>query len=89
MSVCLCPKFQGGGEVVVILPHPLSTHTHIHTSQNESLKTPPRLGLTHIFSNHDNNKFISLLRKGVYPYEYMDDWTKVNETFLPEIKRFL
>ena len=25
------------------------------------------------FSNHDNNKFILLLRKDVYPYEYMDD----------------
>ena len=26
------------------------------------------------FSDHDNNKFILLLRKIVYPYEYMDDW---------------
>ena len=25
------------------------------------------------FSNHDN-KFILLLRKGIYPCEYMDDW---------------
>ena len=26
------------------------------------------------FSNHDNNKFISLLQKGACPYEYKDDW---------------
>ena len=25
-----------------------------------------------------------LLRKGVYPYEYMDEWEKFNETSLPE-----
>ena len=29
-------------------------------------------------------KFILLLRKGVSPYEYMDDWKKFNETSLPE-----
>ena len=28
------------------------------------------------FSNHDINKFILLLRKGVYPHECMDDWKK-------------
>ena len=31
-------------------------------------------------SNHDDNKFVLLLRKGVYPHEYMDDWEKFNET---------
>ena len=36
------------------------------------------------FSNHDNNKFILLLQKDVYPYEYMDDRQKFNETTLPE-----
>ena len=35
------------------------------------------------FSNNDINKFILLLRKGVYPHEYMDEWEKFNET-LPE-----
>ena len=25
-----------------------------------------------------------LLRKGVYPYEYMDEWEKFNEATLPE-----
>ena len=39
-------------------------------------------------SNHDNNKFILLLRKGVYPHEYMDDWKKFNETSLPAKEGF-
>ena len=40
------------------------------------------------FSNDDINKFILLLRKGVYPYEYVDDWEKLNETTLPEKEEF-
>ena len=28
---------------------------------------------TNKHSNHDINQFVFLLRKGVYPYEYMDD----------------
>ena len=36
------------------------------------------------FSNNDINKFILLLRKGVSPCKYMDDWEKFNETELPE-----
>ena len=43
---------------------------------------------TYKFSNHDNNKFILLLRKGVYPYEYMNDWEKFNKTSLPEKEDF-
>ena len=27
-----------------------------------------------------------LLRKGVYPYEYIDEWDKFNEKVLPELK---
>ena len=36
----------------------------------------------------NNNIFILLLRKGVYPYEYMDDWEKFNETLLPKKEDF-
>ena len=44
---------------------------------------------TYKFSNHDNNKFILLLKKGVYSYEYMDDWEKFNEKTFPPKKRFI
>ena len=40
------------------------------------------------FCNGDINKFILLLRKGVYPYEYMDSWEIFNETSLPDKKAF-
>ena len=39
------------------------------------------------FSNHDN-KLILLLRKGFYPYKYIDDWKKLNETTLPKKEHF-
>ena len=40
------------------------------------------------FWNGDLNKFVLLLRKGVYPYEYMDSWEKFDETALPPKKDF-
>ena len=35
------------------------------------------------FCNGDLNKFILLLRKGVYPYEYMNSWKTIDKTTLP------
>ena len=32
------------------------------------------------FCKSDLNKFFSLLRKGIYPYQYMDSWEKFDET---------
>ena len=43
---------------------------------------------TYSFCNDDLNKFILLLRKSVYPYEYMDSWEKFNETSLPSKEDF-
>ena len=40
-------------------------------------------------NNSDINKFILLLRKGVYPFKYIDEWEKFNETSLPEKEEFI
>ena len=40
------------------------------------------------FCNGNLNKFVLLLRKGVYPYEDMDSWEKFDETSLPDKKAF-
>ena len=40
------------------------------------------------FCNEDINKFVLLLRKGVYPYEYMDSWERFDETSLPDKEAF-
>ena len=42
-----------------------------------------RFSSTYEFCNGNLNKFILLIRKGVYPYEYMDNWERFNETLLP------
>ena len=47
---------------------------------DEELKT--RFKNTFKFSNNDISKFILLLRKGIYPYEYTDEWKKFNKTSL-------
>ena len=37
---------------------------------------------------YTEEQFRLLLRKGVYPYEYMSSWDKFEETQLPPIKAF-
>ena len=53
---------------------------------DENLKK--RYANTSKFANQDINNFILLLREGIYPDEYMDDWEKFNETALPEKEDF-
>ena len=54
-------------------------------SVNDLIEKFPRM---HKFCNGDLNKFVLLLRKGVYPYEYMDSWERFDETLLPDKKAF-
>ena len=37
---------------------------------------------------NDLNKFVLFLRKGVYPYEYIDNWERFDETSLPDKESF-
>ena len=55
----------------------------LHEELNEKFNNTSK------FSSNDINKFNLLLRKGVYPYEYMDDWKKFNETTIPEKNNFI
>ena len=43
---------------------------------------------TYQLCNKDLNKFALLLRKGVYPYEYMDNYKRFNEELLPNKEYF-
>ena len=43
---------------------------------------------TYIFYNNDINKLTLLVKKGGYPYKYMDSWKRFNETTLSNKKVF-
>ena len=47
-----------------------------------------RFASTYEFCNNEPNKFVLLLRKGAYPYEYMDAWERFSEISLPNKKDF-
>ena len=52
---------------------------------NESIKSFPTL---YKFCNGDLDKFFLLLRKGIYPYEYIDSRKKFNENTIPPKEAF-
>ena len=60
----------------------MSCNKDYSNNLDEKFKSPFK------FSNNEINKFILLLRKGVHPYEYTNDWEKFNETTLPEKEEF-
>ena len=47
-----------------------------------------RFASTYQFCDNGLNKFVMLLRKDVYLYEYMDGWDKFNETSIPSKESF-
>ena len=60
----------------------LSCNEEYLSKNDKNLKR--RFQSTVRFSNIDIKKIILLLENGVYPFEYMNEWDKFNETSLPE-----
>ena len=40
------------------------------------------------FENYNESQYKLLIQKGIYPYEYMDDWNRLKETTLPPKEAF-
>ena len=49
-----------------------------NTSKDLDNELIERFKNTYQFCENENNKFLMLLRKGIYPYECMDSWNKFN-----------
>ena len=52
------------------------------------MKKLKRFRIAFKFCNNNINNFILLLRKIVYPYEYIEEWETFNETSLPKKEHF-
>ena len=74
------------GKINLIKYKYLSCNKDYSNKLDEKLKK--QFKNTFKYSNNDINKFILWLRKGVYPFECMDEWEKFNETTLPEKEEF-
>ena len=61
---------------------------HVYYKKKFNKKLIKKFKNTYSLCNSDLNKFILLLRKGIYPYEYMDSWERFNKTSLPSKKEF-
>ena len=83
---CDCFLEYESGKINLIKYKYLSCNKDYSNKLDEKLKK--QFKNTFKYSNNDINKFILWLRKGVSPFECMDEWEKFNETTLPEKEEF-
>ena len=67
-------------------------YAHVKCEKCNGATSRRKLEIDPIFNNlrtgNTDEQFRLLVRKGVYPYEYLDDWNKFDETKLPPIEKF-
>ena len=82
-----CKCSNKGNQKIRIKHKNMNIYTKCKTCTKRSKQSIESLKLkfpnTYQLSNGNMNKFILLLKKGVCPYKYMDDWNKFNETEIP------
>ena len=81
MWKCENVKYENVRDNLIKYNCPSCNKDYLNTIYKEPKK---RFKNTFKFSNNDISNFILLVRKGVYCYDYMDEWEKFNETSLPE-----
>ena len=81
-----CIKFKSNLCFVRVMNETLLFNKEYEKEFNNELIE--RFANTFKFCDNDLDKFIMLLRKGVYPYEYIDEWDKFNEKVLPGKESF-
>ena len=74
--------------VVIILKILANFIVHRNYKKDFNKEIIKRFANIYEFCNEDINKFILLLRKGVYPYEYIDSWERFDETSLSDKEAF-
>ena len=85
-----CPKCNGKCEFIRFK----NDRLHYRCKECKKTCTKSKDGLIkkfrriYKFCNGDLNKFVLLIRKGVYPYEYKDSWERFDETSLPKNEAF-
>ena len=57
-------------------------------SLDKLVKSNKKETFKHTQKGQTNEEFELLIRKGVYPYEYMDSWERFDEAELPPIENF-
>ena len=81
------PKKNKKKQVIKLKHDDTYIHTRCKTCNKRSKQTieslKQKLKYTYILCNDNISKFLLLLRKGVYPYEYMNSFDKFEETELP------
>ena len=88
-NVNLAELNVGIATIFMNFKHDLIEYKYLHCNNNYQEKFDERWKeqYFHIyyFSNHDNNKSILLMWKGVYPYEYMIGKNSIKHRYLKKI----
>ena len=80
-----CPEYIPTKDKLLIFKCLKCNKNHNKDFNKDLIK---RFAKTYEFCDGDINKFILFLKKGIYPYEYMDSWKRFDETSLPKKETF-